>query len=92
MEVYAMGRSTGRIADVIITDNWPEKGEIHTASIYINPHWQTESWQSDLIKIQPKRVIFNPGAENSAFAEKLRENGIEVIQACTLVMISTGQY
>jgi predicted CoA-binding protein len=92
LEVHAMGRSNGSIADVPIKSSWPGKGEIHTASIYINPQWQTESWQSHLMEIQPKRVIFNPGTENHQFAKKLQDKGIEVLNACTLVMISTGQF
>ncbi|MFM8587875.1 MAG: CoA-binding protein, partial [Bacteroidota bacterium] len=40
----------------------------------------------------PKRIIFNPGAENPAFAERAGAEGIQSIEACTLVMLSTAQY
>ncbi len=45
-----------------------------------------------IIAIKPKRVIFNPGAENAVLANRLSEQGIQVINACTLVMLRTGQY
>ena len=42
--------------------------------------------------LNPKRVLFNPGAETEQFALRLRKKNIEVLEACTLVMISTGQF
>jgi hypothetical protein len=42
--------------------------------------------------MKPKRIIFNPGAENRAFGEKLEKAGVEVVEACTLVMLHMGQY
>lgn len=92
MEVYAMGKTSGTTADVPIKTTWPENEDIHTVSIYISPRWQTDEWQNNLLAVQPQRVIFNPGTENFELAEKLRKKGIEVLNACTLVMISTGQY
>ena len=43
-------------------------------------------------KIKTKRVIFNPGTENPTLADDLKKTGIEVINACTLVMLSTNQF
>jgi uncharacterized protein len=37
-------------------------------------------------------VVFNPGTENPDFEQKLEEAGIEALEACTLVMLRTGQY
>ena len=45
-----------------------------------------------ILRLKPRRVIFNPGAENEALAAKLRESGIEVVEACTLVMLRTEQF
>jgi hypothetical protein len=42
--------------------------------------------------LKPARVIFNPGTENQEFAQQLEAQGIETIEACTLVMLRTGQY
>ena len=45
-----------------------------------------------ILKLKPRRVIFNPGAENETLAEQLRAAGIEVVFACTLVMLQTDQF
>ena len=45
-----------------------------------------------ILALKPRRVVFNPGAENQALAQKLREAGIEVVEACTLVMLQTDQF
>jgi len=45
-----------------------------------------------LLELNPKRVIFNPGTENKLLVEILEKNKIEAIEACTLVLLSTGQY
>ncbi|MEN2284414.1 CoA-binding protein [Algoriphagus sp. SE2] len=64
---------------------------IHTITVYLNKYHQKE-WEEYLLSLKPKRIIFNPGAENRSFAEKAYQQGIEVLNACTLVMINTGQY
>jgi hypothetical protein len=42
--------------------------------------------------LKPRRVIFNPGSENEALAKKLREAGIEVVEACTLVLLRSEAF
>jgi len=42
--------------------------------------------------LAPERIIFNPGTEHAAFAERAAEQGSEVVEGCTLVMLGTGQY
>ena len=69
----------------------PDIEGVDTITLYINPTHQKE-WYDYFFKLKPKRVIFNPGTENPEFEKKASEKGIEVIEACTLVMLSTGQY
>lgn len=59
--------------------------------MYLNAANQ-QVWQQRLLALKPKRIIFNPGAENPAFAQEAEAQGIETIEACTLVMLNTGQY
>ncbi|MBX3017323.1 MAG: CoA-binding protein [Bdellovibrionaceae bacterium] len=47
---------------------------------------------NEILALKPKRVIFNPGSENPELADKLEQAGSEVVEACTLVMLRTGQY
>jgi hypothetical protein len=42
--------------------------------------------------LHPKRIIFNPGAENAELEKLATDNGIKPMEACTLVLLSTGQY
>ena len=67
------------------------EGEVDTLTMYVGE--KISSQQLDkILKLNPRRVIFNPGAENKELAEKLREHGIEVVEACTLVMLRTDQF
>jgi predicted CoA-binding protein len=64
---------------------------VDTVTLYVRP--EISSTMTDaFIKLKPKRVIFNPGTENSALAEVLTASGINVIEACTLVMLRTKQF
>jgi predicted CoA-binding protein len=69
----------------------PEIEGIDTITLYIGPAHQ-EEWIDYLVGLQPKRIIFNPGTENPTFFAQAKEAGIEVLPACTLVMLSTRQY
>lgn len=65
--------------------------EIDTVTMYLNPQNQTKYYQ-DIIQLKPKRVIFNPGTENDEFVELLHQNNIETEEACTLILLKSGQY
>jgi predicted CoA-binding protein len=69
----------------------PEISDVDTMTLYINPSHQQE-WYDYFLKLKPKRVIFNPGTENPELERQLEEKGIETVEACTLVMLGTGQY
>ena len=64
---------------------------IDTLTMYVNPALSTK-YQQDIIDLNPKRVIFNPGSENPALEKALIERGIHVEEACTLVMLRTDQF
>jgi predicted CoA-binding protein len=64
---------------------------MHTITLYLGPQNQSE-WIDYLIGLQPKRIIFNPGTENPLFFQKAKTAGIEALEACTLVMLTTGQF
>ncbi|NIK72547.1 hypothetical protein FHS56_000033 [Thermonema lapsum] len=68
-----------------------QSGDIHTVTLYLNPQMQ-EEWYDFLLGLKPKRIIFNPGTENPTLAERAQAQGIETVEACTLVMLRTGQY
>ncbi len=69
----------------------PDLTNVHTLTLYLGPQNQTE-WVDYLIGLAPKRIVFNPGTENPLFFSKAKAAGIEVLEACTLVMLTTGQF
>ncbi len=89
--VVAIGRNKSRVADVEISNNRPELRGIDTVTLYLNPLNQREYYDY-ILSLHPKRLIFNPGAENRELADLARVNDIEPVEACTLVLLSTGQF
>jgi len=64
---------------------------VDTVTLYVGPQNQ-HIYQDYILNTKPRRVIFNPGTENPEFEELLENKGIKVEEACTLVLLSTGQY
>ena len=91
IETTSLAKRVGKVLDVEILTVFPENDNIHTVSMYVGQQRQSE-YYNKILELNPKRVIFNPGAENYEFAEMLENKGIEIIDGCTLVMLSTGQY
>jgi len=90
-DVVPLGKQTGSINGTQILTGTPELTDIDTVTLYINPKRQAPLY--DYISgLKPKRVIFNPGTENREFENQLKEKGIEVLEACTLVMLRSHQY
>lgn len=71
--------------------NKPSIDDVDTITLYIGPQHQPE-WYEYLIGLKPKRIIFNPGTENAEFEQLAESQGIEAIEACTLVMLRTAQF
>ena len=89
--VAAIGRKHTLVGDVTIETDKKVFEDIHTVTLYLNPIHQKE-YYTYIISLRPKRIIFNPGAENDDLYKLAKQNGIEPKEACTLVLLSTGQY
>ena len=89
--VVAIGRRNTKVADVNITKDKEPIPEIDTVTLYLNPSRQQEYYDY-ILSLNPKRIIFNPGTENDELEKLARINHIEPLEACTLVLLSTGQY
>ncbi len=90
-ETIALGLRPGKISDVDITTEQIVYDDIHTVTVYVGADRLGPS-EDYLLSLKPERIIFNPGAENPEFAKRAKEAGIEIVHACTLVMLSTDQY
>jgi len=69
----------------------PRIAEVHTIVVYLRAEKQKE-WHEYLLSLNPKRIIFNPGAENPELFKLASEKGIMVENACTLTLLSIGAY
>lgn len=90
-EVIALGFETSKVADVFIETDWGKYEDIDTVSLYFNPERQ-KAYYEYILNLKPRRIIFNPGTENKELEHSAQAQGIQTLEACTLVMLNTGQY
>jgi len=90
-DIVNVGIKKGEVAGVAIEKPETIHHDIDTITLYIGPALQGQ-YHNYILETKPKRVIFNPGTENDELEELLEQNGIEPVEACTLVLLSTGQY
>ncbi len=86
-----LGIRKGEIGTASILTEWPEIKEVDTVTLYLGPSRQAPHLDY-ILSLKPKRVIFNPGTENPELEHQMKAAGIETLEACTLVMLATGQY
>ena len=91
IETEAFGLREGKIREVNIKTDFENFQDINTITLYIGAAHQSE-YIDKILALRPERVIFNPGTENPELYDILKENGIDVEVACTLVLLGTGQY
>ena len=89
--VVAIGRKHTMVGDIIVEPGQKHIDNIDTITLYLNPRHQKEYYDY-ILSLKPKRIIFNPGAENDELAGLAKQNNIQTMEACTLVLLSTGQY
>jgi len=89
--VVAVGARNDKVGPVAIEKGTPDFDDIHTVTMYLGPRNQMNMYDY-ILNLNPKRIIFNPGTENAEFINMAKNNGIEVEQACTLVLLSTDQF
>ncbi len=90
-EIVNIGIKRGEVAGVPIQGAGDIRSDIHTITLYIGPQRQPQYYDY-IIHTKPKRIIFNPGTENPELKALAQQHGIETLEACTLVLLSTGQY
>lgn len=91
-EVVLVGIKEGEIAGIPIINNLDEPATpIDTVTLYVGPQRQSPYYDY-LLELKPRRIIFNPGTENPELMKLAKENDIEPVIACTLVLLATGVY
>jgi len=89
-KVFAFGNRPGKVMGIEIETEFPNI-EMDTLTLYLNSKNQKQ-YYNNFICLNPKRIIFNPGAENEELSILARQKGIKVMNACTLVMLSIGNF
>lgn len=90
-DVVAVGARQVNVNGIEIEKEKVPFDGVDTVTLYLNPERQQEYYDY-ILSLKPKRIIFNPGTENDELWQKAKAAGIKPIEACTLVMLSTGQY
>ena len=89
-DVVLVSHKPGVIDGLSIETYIPNKS-YETVTLYLSAKNQ-QQYHDQLLKLKPKRIIFNPGAENSVFQKLALQKDIEAFEACTLVMLSMGTF
>lgn len=89
--VIALGVKRGEVNGILIHTDKKDWEGVDTVSLYVGPVHQ-ENYIDYVLRLNPRRVLFNPGTENPAFEARLNQAGIQAERACTLVLLSTNQY
>jgi uncharacterized protein len=89
--VIAWSKRKGSIGETVFETEQKQFENIDTITLYLNQAHQKEYYDY-IFSLHPKRIIFNPGTENDELVELAEKKGITTLEACTLVLLSTGQY
>ncbi len=89
--IVNVGIKSGEVAGVEIEKPEAVHSDIDTITLYLGPQNQPPLYEY-ILATNPKRIIFNPGTDNSELKRMAKEKGIETLSACTLVMLSTGEF
>ena len=89
--VVSTGAREAEVGGVKIRTDNPHFDYIHTVTLYVGPARQPQLYDY-VLALKPKRIIFNPGTENREFEKLARENNIETVNNCTLVMLNSGWF
>ena len=89
--VIPIGKKKGAINNSPILNETVNAENVDTVTLYLNAQNQKQYYEY-ILSLHPKRIIFNPGAENNELAQLAAQNNIQPMEACTLVLLGTHQY
>ncbi len=90
-EIYMIGARAAQLFGVEISTEMHPYTDVDTVMLYVSPKNQLKYYDY-IISLKPRRVIFNPGTENSELTARLSAHNIQFENACTLVLLSTSAY
>lgn len=90
-EVFLVSPRLKGVEGQAVVSSLTDLSKIDTLTMYVNENISS-SLTEEILALTPKRVIFNPGSENSSLMEVLNIKGIQTKEACTLVLLGNGQF
>ncbi|MDD2617685.1 MAG: CoA-binding protein [Bacteroidales bacterium] len=90
-DIYLLGNRPGELFGREIINSQQMYPDVDTVSLYLSGKNQV-SYYDYILSLQPRRVIFNPGTENPELQSMLQKASIDAQEACTLVLLATGQF
>jgi len=90
-EVFLVNPRYEKIEEYSVEPSLEGLSSIDVVTVYISKKY-SDSYLDSIIKLKPRKVIFNPGSENQWLIEQLQKNNIETEEACTLVLLRTNQF
>lgn len=90
-KVAAIGLKNGVVSGVEFSKERQAFEDIDTVTLYLSRQNQVQYYDY-ILSLKPRRIIYNPGAENPELEALASKAGIENLEACTLVLLGTGQY
>ena len=91
IDVVPVGFRKGKISDVDILIGQPKIKDVHTISLFMGARHQPPFYDY-ILKLNPRRIIFNPGTYNPELSELAKKNGIEPVIDCALIMLNKGTF
>jgi predicted CoA-binding protein len=91
MDVVAVGLRKGKVGETEIQTGQPAFSEIDSVTLYLSAKNQIPLYDY-ILSLKPRRIIYNPGAENAELEKLAEAKGVENLEACTLVLLATNQY
>ena len=64
---------------------------VNTITLYVSAE-KSSAVAEQILNLKPKRIIFNPGAENKSLALEAKKQGIETVEECTLTMLTLNSF
>ncbi|MCF8331353.1 MAG: CoA-binding protein [Bacteroidales bacterium] len=89
--IRPVGIREGNVENTPIITHETNPEPVHTVVIYLRAERQ-KNWIPYIMASTPKRIIFNPGAENEELIDKAKTKGIEILYECTILMLSSNRF
>ncbi len=90
-EAVPVGKKNGKIEGIDILSGKPVIPDVHTITIYLSPRNQKEYYDY-ILELNPSRIILNPGTHNQELIDLVITKGIEVVNECSLILLSGDNF